>query len=78
MVSASLRQAFTQPDRAGASKTLRHVADQLREKWPKLAAFIDDSQVDVLTHMDFPLQHRSKIQRNSTASGSRSNVTLST
>jgi putative transposase len=34
------------------------VADQLRQKWPKLAAFIDDS---VLSHLDFPEQHRSKV-----------------
>ena len=61
MVSAALRQAFIQPDRAGASQTLRHTADQLRAKWPKLAAFIDDSEVDVLAHMDFPAQHRVKI-----------------
>ena len=61
MVSAALRQAFIQPDRASASQTLRHVADQLRAKWPKLAAFIDDSETDVLAHMDFPAQHRSKI-----------------
>jgi transposase-like protein len=60
MVAAALRQAFIQPDRAAASQTLRHVADQLRTKWPKLAAFIDDSETDVLTHMDFPTQHRSK------------------
>jgi transposase-like protein len=39
MVAAALCQAFIQPDRAQASATLRHVADQLREKWPKLAAF---------------------------------------
>jgi putative transposase len=61
MVSAALRQAFLQPDRAGASQTLRHVADQIRAKWPKLASFIDESEADVLTHMDFPIQHRSKI-----------------
>jgi hypothetical protein len=61
MVSAALRQAFIQPDRAQASQTLRHVADQLRQKWPKLAAFIDESEADVLAHMDFPLQHRSKV-----------------
>jgi putative transposase len=61
MVSAALRQAFIQPDRPTASQTLRHVADQLRVKWPKLAAFIDDSEADVLAHMDFPTQHRSKI-----------------
>jgi len=61
MVSAALRQALIQPDRAGASQMLRHVADQVRVKWPKLGAFIDESEADVLTHMDFPVQHRSKI-----------------
>ena len=61
MVSAALRQAFIQPDRPTASQTLRHVADQLRVKWPKLGAFIDDSEADVLAHLDFPVQHRSKI-----------------
>ena len=61
MVSAALRQAFIQPDRATASQTLRHVADQLRTKWPKLGTFIDESEADVLAHMDFPVQHRTKI-----------------
>jgi transposase-like protein len=61
MVSAALRQAFIQPDRPNASQTLRHVADQLRAKWPKLGAFIDESEADVLAHMDFPVQHRTKI-----------------
>jgi transposase-like protein len=61
MVAAALRQAFIQPDRAQASATLRHVADQLREKWPKLAAFIDDSEADVLSYMSFPDQHRTKL-----------------
>ena len=36
------------------------MADQLRAKWPKLGAFIDDSEADVLAHMDFPAQHRTK------------------
>lgn len=61
MVAAALRQAFLQPDRAQASQTLRHVADQLRQKWPKLAAFIDDSETDVLSYLDFPEQHRTKL-----------------
>ena len=61
MVSAALRQAFLQPDRASASQALRHVADQLRSKWPKLAAFIDESEIDVLAHMDFPASHRTKL-----------------
>ena len=61
MVAAALRQAFLQPDRAQASAMLRHVADQLRQKWPKLAAFIDDSETDVLCYLDFPEPHRSKL-----------------
>jgi putative transposase len=61
MVAAALRQAFLQADRAQASETLRRVADQLRQKWPKLAAFIDESEVDVLSYLDFPEQHRTKL-----------------
>jgi putative transposase len=63
MVSAARRQAFLQPDRANASQTLRHVADPVRPQWPKLGAFIDESEGDVLAHRDFPAQHRSKIHR---------------
>ena len=61
MVAAALRQAFIHPDRPSASQALRHVADQLRSKWPKLAGFIDESETDVLAHMDFPVQHRAKL-----------------
>ena len=61
IVAAALCQAFIQPDRAQASQTLRHVADQLRQKWPKLAAFIDNSETGVLSHLDFPEQHRTKL-----------------
>ena len=61
MVAAALRQAFIQPDRAQARQTLHHIADQLRQKWPKLAGFMDESETDVLSHLDFPEQHRAKI-----------------
>src|ERR1700746_3907219 len=37
------------------------VADQLPQKWPNLAAFIDDSETDVLSYLDFPEPHRSKL-----------------
>ena len=61
MVSAALRQACTQLDHQNATQTMRHVADQFRDKWPKLGAFIDDSEADVLAYMNFPAQHRVKI-----------------
>jgi transposase-like protein len=54
MVPAAPRQAFVQPDRKAASQTQRHVADQLRPKFAKLAAFIKASETDVLSHMDDP------------------------
>src|SRR3954467_5492250 len=38
MVAAAIRQAFLQNDAEAAHQTWRHVADQLRPRWPKLAA----------------------------------------
>ena len=61
MVAAAIRQAFLQPDTDAAHRTWRHVADQLRPRWPKLAALMDDSEHDVLAYMAFPVQHRTKI-----------------
>src|SRR3954464_2619401 len=61
MVAAAIRQAFLQPDAEAAHQTWRHVADQLRTRWPKLAALMDDSEHDVLAYMTFPTQHRTKL-----------------
>ncbi len=61
MVAAAIRQVFLQPDRAAADQTFRHVADQLRERWPRLAAFMDESEHDVLAYRGFPTQHRAKL-----------------
>ena len=58
MVAAAIRQAFLQTDAEAAHQTWRHVADQLRPRWPKLAALMDDSEHDVLAYMAFPAQHR--------------------
>jgi putative transposase len=41
VVAAAIRQAFTQPDRDSAGQTWRHVADQVRGRWPKLAALME-------------------------------------
>lgn len=61
MVAAAIRQAFNQPDRDSAGETWRHVADQLRKRWPKLATLMDETEVDVLAYMSFPAQHRTKL-----------------
>ena len=61
VVSAAIRQAFNQPDHKGAVEVWRHVADQLRPRWPKLATLMDESEADVLAYMAFPAQHRTKL-----------------
>lgn len=61
MVAAAIRQAFLQPDHASARQAWRHVADQMRPRWPKLAALMDSAEADVLTYMTFPPQHRTKL-----------------
>src|SRR3954447_1976154 len=61
VVAAALRQAFFQPDQDGARQVWRRVADQLRPRWPKLSAFMDESEHDVLAYMAFPAQHRVKL-----------------
>jgi len=73
VVAAAIRQAFNQPDRKTASETWRHVADQLRAHWPKLATLMDGegvpatgpkecpTEADVLACMGFPAQHHTKL-----------------
>jgi hypothetical protein len=46
---------------AAATAQWRKVADQLRPKLPKLAAAMDEAEVDVLAYMDFPTAHRTKL-----------------
>ena len=57
VVSAFVATAFAQHTPAAARKQWRHVADQL----PKLAALLDEAEVNVLAFMDFPKAHWAKI-----------------
>jgi putative transposase len=61
MVAAAIRTVFTQEDRAAAGQAWRHVADQLRPRWPKLSAAMDEAESDVLAFMDFPRAHWPKL-----------------
>ena len=61
VVAAALRQAFLQADPANARQVWRQVADQLRPRWPRLAALMDESEHDVLAYLGFPAQHRAKL-----------------
>jgi transposase-like protein len=66
MAAAALRQAFLQPDQESARQTWRHVAAQLRPRWPKLGKLMDDSEDDVLAYMAYPPQHRTKLHSTNT------------
>ena len=61
IVSAWVGTAFAQDDAAAARKQWREVADQARPRVPRLAAFMDEVETDVLAYMQFPAQHRAKI-----------------
>jgi transposase-like protein len=61
VVAAALRQAFLQADRDGAHQVWRQVADQLRPRWPRLSALMDESEHDVLAYTGFPARHRAKL-----------------
>jgi putative transposase len=64
VVSAFVGTAFAQDDAAAAKAQWRQVADQLRPRVPKLSAFMDEAEPDVLAYMSFPKDHRTKIRSN--------------
>jgi len=61
IVTAALRQIFAQEDAETAHKMFRQIADLFRDRWSRLAAFMDASEHDVLAYMDFPARHRTKL-----------------
>lgn len=61
MVLALINTVFAQETADAAHAQWRIVADQLREKFPKLSAMLDDAENDVLAFMDFPKAHRKQI-----------------
>ena len=61
MVAAAIRTVFAQEDAAAGATAWRHVADQLRPRFPKLAALMDEAEADVLAFMGFPRAHWPKL-----------------
>jgi putative transposase len=61
LAHAGINTAFAQDTHESASTQWRVVADQLREKFPKLASLMDEAETDVLAFMTFPKAHRVQI-----------------
>ena len=61
MVLALINTVFAQDTAVAARQQWRAVADQFREKFPKLAALLDEAEHDVLAFMNFPKAHRKQL-----------------
>lgn len=54
VVAATIRTVFVQPDAASAREQWRRVAEQLRPRFPKVAALLDAAEEEVLAYLAFP------------------------
>ncbi len=61
VVSALVATIFAQTSERAARDQWRTVADQLRERFAKIGKLMDEAEDDVLAHMSFPKEHRTKI-----------------
>src|SRR3984957_13409363 len=57
----AIRSVFAQETHAEGSKAWRHFADQLRPRFSKLAALMDQAEADVIAFMAFPKAHWQKL-----------------
>ena len=57
LVAATIRTVFAQPTPEAARQQWRQVADSFRERWPRLAALMDEAEADVLAYLAFPATH---------------------
>ncbi len=64
MVAATIRTVFAQPDAASARDQWRRVADGFRGRYPRLAALLDEAEIDVLAYHGFPSQHWRQVWSN--------------
>jgi putative transposase len=64
LVAATIRTVFAQPDARSAREQWRRVAESFRERFPRLAALMDDAETDVLAYLAFPAAHWRQIWSN--------------
>jgi putative transposase len=71
MVAATIRTVFVQPDAATAREQWRRVADQLRQRFPRVAQLLDEAEDEVLAYLAFPAEHWRQIWSNNPQVGVR-------
>jgi len=66
MVAAMIRTAFAQETAKEAHDQWRNVADQLRDRFDKVAELMDEAEYEVLAYMQFPRELRTKLHSTNT------------
>jgi transposase-like protein len=61
MVSSIIRTIFAQNDQASAREQLRHVVDELKNRFPKAMTILEEAEDDILAYMAFPREHWTQI-----------------
>ena len=61
VVAGTVRVAFLQSDAVATRTQWAVVTDAFRERFPRLAALMDDAREDVLAYLDFPADHWRKV-----------------
>ena len=61
MVAATVRTIFDQADGAAAKAQLRQVITTLQDRFPKVAAILEEAEEDILAFYAFPPAHRRQI-----------------
>lgn len=64
LVAATIRTVFAQPDTTSAREQWRRVADNFRDRFPRLADVLDDAEADLLADLLFPRAHWRQIWSN--------------
>ena len=61
IIAALICTVLARESESEARRQWRTVADQLRERFPKIGALMDKAEADVLAHLSFPKAHRLQI-----------------
>ena len=57
MVSSIIRTIFAQNDQESAREQLRHVVDELKNRFPKAMKILEEAEEEILAYMAFPREH---------------------
>jgi putative transposase len=64
LVAATIRTVFAQPDAESTRVQWRRVRAQFADRFPRLAALLDEAEADVLAYLGFPAEHWRQIWSN--------------